>query len=122
MSVLIKGMEMPSKKNGAVIILYPNGTAVFEDGKEYQVMELPPHGDLIDRNDLVKWIITEIADYSEDDKAIVTKTLMEMLPTIIEAERDTFDGYTRALTDEELASAMLYKKRRKEKSDEWMCL
>lgn len=52
MSILIKGMEMPNKKNGAVLIIYPDGKCAFEDGKTYQAVPVPPHGDVVfrDRN------------------------------------------------------------------------
>ena len=49
MSILITGMEMPNKKNGAVLIIYPDGKCAFEDGKTYQAVPVPPHGDLIER-------------------------------------------------------------------------
>lgn len=52
MSILIKGMRMPDKKNGAVIILYPDGSVALENGKEYKAIELPPHGRLIDADAL----------------------------------------------------------------------
>ena len=55
MSVLIEGMEIPKKKNGAVLIIYPDGKCVFEDGAEHRAVELPPHGDLIDRDALLKY-------------------------------------------------------------------
>ena len=59
MGVYIKGVEMPTKKNGAVLIIYPNGKCAFEDGKTYQAVPVPPHGDLIDRDALptsrVEW-------------------------------------------------------------------
>lgn len=100
MSILIKGLTIPPDSDVAgsvslTIIRAHDGSLFAEDidfhfgetkARGYDAIELLPHGDLIDRNDLVKWIITEIADYSEDDKAIVTKTLKEMLPTIIESE------------------------------------
>lgn len=50
MSILIN-MEMPNKKNGAVLIIYPDGKCAFEDGKTYQAVPVPPHGALIDRDD-----------------------------------------------------------------------
>lgn len=50
MSILIKGMEMPKKKNGAVLIIYPDGRCAFEDGKEYKAVPVPPQG---------KWIPSE---------------------------------------------------------------
>lgn len=81
MGVYIPKMEMPSKKNGAVIILYPNGTAVFEDGKEYQVVEVKPHGRLIDADAL-----TEVFSECHDDWV---KHQVEIAPTIIEAEGET---------------------------------
>lgn len=65
MGVYIKGMEMPSKRNGAVIIIYPNGTAVYEDGKEYQVVELSPHGRLIDADALMLIIQEYLEEYSD---------------------------------------------------------
>lgn len=52
MSILIKGMEMPKKKNGAVLIIYPDGRCAFEDGKEYKAFPVPPHGRLIDADKL----------------------------------------------------------------------
>lgn len=47
MSILIRGMEMPNKKNGAVLIIYPDGKCAFEDGKTFQAAPVPPHGRLI---------------------------------------------------------------------------
>ena len=48
MSILIKGMEMPKKKTGAVLIIYPDGRCAFENSEEYKAIPLPPHGRLID--------------------------------------------------------------------------
>lgn len=31
-------MEMPNKKSGAVLIIYPDGKCAFEDGKTYQAI------------------------------------------------------------------------------------
>lgn len=45
-------MDMPKKKNGAVLIIYPNGECVFEDGSKHKVVYVPPHFDLIDHNAL----------------------------------------------------------------------
>ena len=50
--VYIPGMEMPKKKNGAVLIIYPDGTAAFEDGMKYNVVPVPNHGRLIDADAL----------------------------------------------------------------------
>ena len=54
MGVYIKGMEMPNKKNGAVLIIYPDGKCAFEDGKTYQAVPVPPHGRLIDADGLAE--------------------------------------------------------------------
>ena len=48
MGVYISGMEMPTKKNGAVLIIYPDGICAFENGDEYKAGPVPPHGRLID--------------------------------------------------------------------------
>ena len=80
MSVLIKGMEMPKKKNGAVIIIYPDGQAVFEDGTKYDAIEIPPHGRLIDADDIEN--ITVIMNKSGCGFKRIEA------PTIIESEGD----------------------------------
>lgn len=54
MSVLVKGMEMPIKKNGAVLIIYPDGKCAFENGKTYQAVPVPPHGRLIDADAVLR--------------------------------------------------------------------
>ncbi len=83
MSVLIN-MEMPNKKNGAVLIIYPDGKCAFEDGKTYQAVPVPEHGRLIDADALKKnaypfpcAIGTEWA---------VTLRQINDAPTIIQAE------------------------------------
>ena len=65
MGIYIPKMTMTSKRNGAVIIIYPNGTAVYEDGKEYQVVELPPHGDLIDRSMMLNTVSNRMFEFSK---------------------------------------------------------
>jgi len=91
MSVLIKGLQMPTKKSGAVLIIYPDGECAVEDGAILQAVELSPHGRLIDADalivDLVNRGVDQIqrADYFEIRQAIADA------PTIIEAapeERD----------------------------------
>lgn len=51
-------MEMPNKKNGAVLIIYPNGDAVFEDGYHYKAIPVPPHGRLIDADALCDGLVS----------------------------------------------------------------
>ena len=48
--IYIHGIEIPNKKNGDVLIIYPDGKCAFEDGKTFQAVPVPPHGDLIDRD------------------------------------------------------------------------
>lgn len=80
-------MEMPNKKNGAVLIIYPDGKCAFEDGKTYQAVSFPPHGDLIERK-AACFTDFEIAmcdgDYKEGMKMLLEK--IKSAPTIIPAE------------------------------------
>lgn len=83
MSILITGMEMPNKKNGSVLIIYPNGDAVFEDGYHYKAVPVPPHGDLIDRDKFRNTVfIGEQCLYSWDE----LEDAIDYAPTIIPAE------------------------------------
>lgn len=81
MSVLIKNMEMPKKQ--VFVILNPNGLVEVLDAnnvllEEYQAIFVPPHGDLIDRDALVRDNgIREIPEYYE---------VILAAPTILEAE------------------------------------
>ena len=89
MSVLVKGMEMPIKKNGAVLIIYPDGKCAFEDGKTYQAVPAPPHGDLISREWLIDIGLHLMNTAKNDDIANGVKWLWQYAieaPTIIEAE------------------------------------
>lgn len=97
MSILIKGMEMPVKKNGAVLIIYPEGNCVFEDGSEYKAVSVPPHGrlgDLDQLKELFREVIGNIAKRKEIEPALehmvrASAMVIEMIddaPTIIEAE------------------------------------
>lgn len=87
MSILIRGIEMPNKKSGAVLIIYPDGKCTFEDGKTYQAVPVPKHGRLIDADAMKKnaypfpcAIGTEWA---------VTLRQINDAPTIIPAEEET---------------------------------
>lgn len=88
MSILIKGIGMPKKKNGAVLIIYPDGRCVFEDGKEYKAVPVPPHGKLIDADaverNLVKMQMAQkdvVAHGIRKSRAVVRD-----MATVIEAE------------------------------------
>ena len=63
MDILIKGMEMPVD-HGIFLVICPNGTIeqnvgtadngypIYHIVKEAKAVALPPHGDLIDRDEL----------------------------------------------------------------------
>lgn len=103
MSVLIKGMEMP--KNCMSCPFPAVGVDAYychcptQDGKEYDfkcaetipddcpLVEIPtPHGDLVDRNEL-------LAEYDRqhEGEAGKARKIMEQAKTVIEAEGET-DG------------------------------
>lgn len=83
MSVLIKGTELP-KDHVRVLVLHPDGRAIDEWGNTYQASLLPPHGRLIDADELFKemerkgWFDNADRDKVED--------LVLAAPTILEAE------------------------------------
>ena len=87
MSVLIN-MEMPNKKNGAVLIIYPGGKCAFEDGKTYQAVSVPPHGRLIDADKLK----ADNPRHMDADVPYVTEVTVEEIidaaPTIIPASEE----------------------------------
>lgn len=98
MSILIKGMEMPTKEN-AVILITPSGDVWMigdmpnEDTHlvKAKAVPVPPHGRCIDADALEK----EGADihenivccgYVEDSIWGFSREMIEKAPTIIEAE------------------------------------
>ena len=81
MSVLVKGMEMPIKKNGAVLIIYPDGKCAFEDGKTYQAVSVPSHGRLGDLDELKTAF--PCGEYIRTESVRAT---IDHMPTIIPAE------------------------------------
>lgn len=82
MSILIN-MEMPNKKNGAVLIIYPNGKCAFEDGKTYQAVPVPPHGRLGDLDKLADNMRSATAGM--EHRAIIMHEIRRA-PTILPAE------------------------------------
>ena len=92
MSVLIKGMEMPKNGEMKKIIIgrAPNGidpiAIVTGDNTEfYKIIEVPtPHGDLVDRDDLIDEInrVTFVKRYDYN----VAYNIVTDAETIIEAE------------------------------------
>lgn len=123
MSVIIKGIEMPTTT--VLFCIHPDGKvfADLEGGwKEYKAVPVPPHGDLIDVDALLDMIESakqddpEIADVYEDDRQIVLDWLTAV-PTVIPAgnggnmsdqkKRKTNADRIRSMTDEELADWLI---------------
>ena len=87
MSVIINGMEMPKERESFTVTIKYNGL-VFDTETMIQVAEayeLPPHGDLIDRDVLLKKCEFACTDDDEDVRA-VRYSAIESAPTIIPAE------------------------------------
>ena len=95
MSILINGMEMPKGKPICIIIdqagqvrRYDLNNDKYADDKLFEAVPVPPHGDLVDRDALMKEL--EIDDL--DDRtgaALLMAVFLEVLksaPTIIPAE------------------------------------
>ena len=83
MSVLIRGMEMPTEP--MVLILFPDGnisTEEYEIGANAKAIELPPHGRLIDADMLTT--VTEMVN--GEFKTYIEVFEVVDAPTIIEAE------------------------------------
>lgn len=101
MSILIKGMEMPTEQYGKMVItLYPNGHVaeyIGDIGRVWEAVPVPPHGRLIDADVLtelcrdmqsIEWN-KHAAPYSwayayEDFENVILDA-----PAIIEAEEAT---------------------------------
>ena len=85
MSILIKGISLPSAEEEArLIVLHHDGYAEGMDFSKHEIIPVPPHGDLIDRQ-VVKnyWVITE------DGTRAVEVADIDAAPTIIPAEGET---------------------------------
>lgn len=81
MGVYIKGLKLPSaERQGELLILTDDGRCVDMFSGEYEAVELPQHGDLIDRD-----AIQYANNTTFDEDYVRRKTIMKM-PTIIEAE------------------------------------
>ena len=104
MGVYIKGLKLPSaERQGELLILTDDGRCVDMFSGEYEAVELPPHGRLIDADAYHKEIreryqsAKEWYNEAEDDEIIgraeatmITFTecslTLQNMPTIIESE------------------------------------
>lgn len=99
MSILIKGMEMPTDRP-QLLWVYPNGKALtvqsdVDPWKDLQATPVPPHGRLIDADALMKEIQETCKRlYGTDDISTASPTLSAFklyigeAPTVIEAEEE----------------------------------
>ena len=83
-------MEMPNNC-GECQFICKESTCRYGKGYERSdfcpLVEVKPHGGLIDVDTLRHWILTEMASLdSEEDREFVADRLANELPTIIEAE------------------------------------
>ncbi len=84
MGIYIKNMNMPIDGCHHIICIYADGT-VSTGGKEYTAVPVPPHGDLIERNEIFKKCEFVCTDNDEDIRA-VRCSIIENAPVIIPAE------------------------------------
>lgn len=89
MSIIIKGMDMPTTPK--TIVIYPNGTIIDGDKKgtkilKAQAIEIPtPHGRLVD----VNYLKAEMRFYESKycgEQGYITEDDIDDAPTILEAE------------------------------------
>lgn len=94
MGVYIKGLKLPSEeRQGELLILTSDGRCVDIFSKEYQAVEVPPHGRLIDADALSTHMVKvhkEWVEHPELHNGVIQTIDDEIMilyaPTIIEAE------------------------------------
>lgn len=93
MSILIKGMKMPSIDLEWRIIRGQDGkwyaidvNAETSDGEWHEIVPVPPHGDLIDRREAIIDVNERAYDFwLSDDEVDATIQFLKEQPTIIPA-------------------------------------
>ena len=91
MSVLIKGMEMPQGNSTINVLIYADGTVYtgHVNDSRYSAVSVPtPHGDLVDRNELMTDVIDSDLDHLQRDDWEEVIQIVQDAPTIIEAEEE----------------------------------
>lgn len=90
MSIIIKGVSLPTDKYLAVRI-YPDGAVVrtYTNDVIGRASELPPHGDLIDRDafECISYKGTEGRADTFDDGVLWLLDQTDEMPVIVPAER-----------------------------------
>ena len=78
--IYIPDMQMPDKKNGTVIIIYPQGVVMGEGHTLYQAISVPDHGRLGD--------LDALAQKCDEPNWCVWLNEIEDSPTIIPADKE----------------------------------
>lgn len=93
MSILIKGMEMPTGNDELRLIIHSNGQVIISHKTHYEEAEavpVPPHGRLIDADELFRNIKAECNPYGNPtigyEDGLKVLRIIENSPTIIPAE------------------------------------
>lgn len=99
MDVLIKNIESPSETSGIEIFMYNDGTTICrylgEDRWfEVEAIELPEHGDLIERSPLVQKIKDEWQKIHEETGYDVKGIFWNKLVEIIESSEVVLEAST----------------------------
>ena len=83
MSILIKGMEMPKRCGGCFLRVGECKQRIYMEDRPHDcpLVPVPPHGDLIDRDQFIEFIKTHWDSY---DQWFVEQ--LEARPTIIPAK------------------------------------
>lgn len=88
MSILIKGMKMPTERAWVDVRIFRDGTAIVTEERAHrtnrQAIELPPHGRLIDEHTFLLTENNSNAWTLEEFSHLVVA--VKSSPTIIEAE------------------------------------
>lgn len=98
MSLIIKGMEMP-KNEPLLVKINPDGsvsTTARNSYRKYEANHIPPHGDLIDRDEyrdkFMNGVYALCSDDSDNYRANAIIDLFDDAPTIISASGGQEDG------------------------------
>ena len=96
--ILIKNMEIPKDYKYVDVRIFRDGTATTSTAEEpfykrMDVIELPPHGDLIDKTALLNHMTNvhkEWQEHPDQHKSIITiiddELIVDFFPAIIKAE------------------------------------
>ena len=97
--ILIFGMKMPTDEP-LRLVLNPNGQLFVDHGvtfTEYETIELPEHGDLIDRRELLSTVMQVITKFPTNNIAAIehldfVSALLRGATVVVPAERRDADA------------------------------